>query len=359
SENLLQTLLAKYPNLLAGDQIDSKTPRKWLLITREASLPCEVDGAGRWSVDHLFLDQDGIPTIVEVKRSSDARIRREMVGQMLDYAANAVAYWSISEIRAKYETNCNVDNADPEMMLSDFLDGQFEPDDYWSQVKTNLEAGRIRMLFVADKIPTELQRVIEFLNQQMNPAEVLGIEIKQFANLGIRTLIPRVIGQTASAQDRKSGSPRSSRQWDEESFFAELESRRGSAESTVAKKILDWSVNRGLDIWWGKGKETGSFQPIIVFRDERCETVAVWTYGRVEVQFMHFKKYPPFNDIAMRKELINRLNSVSKVKLTDEAINRRPAFDLSCLVSPEALQSFLDTLEWFVSKVRDADKLSA
>lgn len=38
SEDLLQTLLAKYPNLLAGDQIDSKSPRKWLLITREASL---------------------------------------------------------------------------------------------------------------------------------------------------------------------------------------------------------------------------------------------------------------------------------------------------------------------------------
>ena len=28
------------------------------------------------------------PTLVEVKRSSDTRIRREVVGQMLDYAAN-------------------------------------------------------------------------------------------------------------------------------------------------------------------------------------------------------------------------------------------------------------------------------
>jgi hypothetical protein len=38
------------------------------------------------------LDQDAIPAIVEVKRSTDTRIRREVVGQMLDYAANSVVY---------------------------------------------------------------------------------------------------------------------------------------------------------------------------------------------------------------------------------------------------------------------------
>ena len=88
SEALLQKLLATHPSLLAGNQINSTAPRRWLLIAREAPLPSEQDGANRWSVDHLFLDQDAIPTIVEVKRSSDTRIRREVVGQMLDYAAN-------------------------------------------------------------------------------------------------------------------------------------------------------------------------------------------------------------------------------------------------------------------------------
>jgi hypothetical protein len=40
-----------------------------------------------------FVDQDAVPTFVEVKRSSDTRLRREVVGQMLDYAANASAHW--------------------------------------------------------------------------------------------------------------------------------------------------------------------------------------------------------------------------------------------------------------------------
>ena len=103
SEARLQEMLARYPNLLAGDQIDSNAPRRWLLVAREVSLAAEEGGSGRWSVDHLFLDQDSVPTIVEVKRSTDTRVRREVVGQMLDYAANAVVYWPLEALRARFE----------------------------------------------------------------------------------------------------------------------------------------------------------------------------------------------------------------------------------------------------------------
>ena len=106
SEDLLQRLLATHPSLLAGDQIDRTSPRRWLLIAREASVPGEQGGGGRWSVDHLFLDQDAVPTLVEVKRSSDTRIRREVVGQMLDYAANAVVYWRGSGIPKPPSSSC-------------------------------------------------------------------------------------------------------------------------------------------------------------------------------------------------------------------------------------------------------------
>jgi hypothetical protein len=47
SEALLQRLLAEYPNLLAGDQINAASPRQWLLVTREMAVPGEEDGAGR------------------------------------------------------------------------------------------------------------------------------------------------------------------------------------------------------------------------------------------------------------------------------------------------------------------------
>lgn len=80
TEDMLQNLLAQYPNLMAGNLIDDVNPRKWLLISREYGMPDKEDSYDRWSLDHLFLDQDGIPTLVEVKRSNDTRIRREVVG---------------------------------------------------------------------------------------------------------------------------------------------------------------------------------------------------------------------------------------------------------------------------------------
>ncbi|HJN38727.1 MAG TPA: galactonate dehydratase, partial [Chloroflexota bacterium] len=92
-EDRLQELLARYPDVLAGNQMSRAAPRRWVLVAREVAVPDAAESAGRWSLDHLFLDQDGIPTLVEVKRSVDTRIRREVVGQMLDYAANAAVYW--------------------------------------------------------------------------------------------------------------------------------------------------------------------------------------------------------------------------------------------------------------------------
>jgi len=52
----------------------------------------------------------------------------------------------------------------------------------------------------------------------MDPVEVLAIEVHQYVGKGLKTLVPRVIGQTAEAQARKSGTMGVSPQWDEPSF---------------------------------------------------------------------------------------------------------------------------------------------
>jgi len=203
SEDIFQSLLEDHPSLLAGDQIDPKHPRRWLLVKREMGVRSEEGTANRWSIDHLFLDQDAVPTLVEVKRSSDTRIRREVVGQMLDYAANSVAYWNIADLINAFEKQCTENGNDPEEQLNALLGEEGDAEEYWKKVKTNLQVGRLRMLFVADEIPTELQQIIEFLNVQMDPAEVLGVQINHYVGQEMRTLVPRVIGKTAEAETRK------------------------------------------------------------------------------------------------------------------------------------------------------------
>jgi hypothetical protein len=138
TENDLQKFLANYPDLLPGDQIDPENPRRWILVAREMSVPGNANESGRWSLDHLFLDQDGIPTFVECKRATDTRIRREVVAQMIDYAANGTEYWTVDRLRqAAAETararGQSLDELIDELIGSDGTD----MDAYWSAVDAN------------------------------------------------------------------------------------------------------------------------------------------------------------------------------------------------------------------------------
>src|SRR3989338_9314558 len=98
-ERELQLILEKNPDLLPGEQIDPEDSRRWLLVKREMPVPDPSTGSDRWSIDFFFVDQDATPTFVECKRFTDTRSRREVVGQMLEYAANCHYYWTKEVIR--------------------------------------------------------------------------------------------------------------------------------------------------------------------------------------------------------------------------------------------------------------------
>lgn len=343
SESLLQDLLARYPSILAGDM--ASTPRRWLLISQEVALPSEEDGAGRWSVDHLFVDQDAVPTLVEVKRSSDTRIRREVVGQMLDYAANAVVYWPIERLRATFEAS---DGA--EERLQGFLDPDADADVFWEQVGTNLKAGKVRLVFVADEIPPELRRIVEFLNAQMSPADVLAVEIKQYVGEGLQTLVPRMLGQTAEAQARK-GRRDGRRRWDEQSLLEEIE-RQGPEELDVARQIIEWSRSHLPRFTWGKGATYGSVTPTLDHGGHSYWPFYLGTDGRINIQFQWMSAMPPFDQVAMREEFLRRLNEVPGVQLPSNAIERRPGLPLKLFATPEAMAALLASFEWFLSEAR-------
>jgi len=65
---------------------------------------------------------------------------------------------------------------------------------------------------------------------------------RQFAGEGLKALVPRVFGQGARADKKRPGGRHEERQWDEPTFFRELEARRGRDEAAVAKRILEWAT---------------------------------------------------------------------------------------------------------------------
>jgi len=352
TEDVLQKLLEDYPELLAGDR-DNGEPTRWLLIAREASLASDISGAGRWSVDHLFVDQDGVPTLVEVKRSSDTRIRREVVGQMLDYTANAVVYWRIDRLRATFEAGCEKQGTDAESALAKFLPAGDTPDAFWERIKTNLAAGRLRLVFVGDEIPSELRRIIEFLNEQMATTEVLAIEIKQYVDSdGLRqTLVPRLLGQTEAARQAKGRT--AGRRWDRDSILLELNTNATKAEAQVARRVFEWVDQRGdLRLWFGSGQRDGSFQAGLDDASGYLFPFALYTYGRIEVQFQWMLRRPPFDEFQRRVELQLKLNSIPGVEIPDEGLDKRPSISLSVLTNGSSLTAFLSAMAWAFEQAR-------
>ncbi|QOZ42602.1 hypothetical protein XH89_03275 [Bradyrhizobium sp. CCBAU 53340] len=350
-EDDFQRLLSKFPQLLVGDQVDPQNPRRWILVGRELSISTGEAGASLWSIDHVFLDQDGIPTLVELKRQSDSRIRREVVGQMLDYAASCVTYWSVDTLWSALDRTRKEAGQTVEAALNELLGPEGDADEFWQRVKTNLQAKRIRLLFVADFIPFELRRIVEFLNEQMDAVEVLAIELRQFESDELKVLVPRVYGQTQeTATKRGSIGPR----WDEGRLFDKLEATVGAKEMQIAKQIYEWMRKGGTrNIIFGTGKENGSVYPSFKPGGVTINPVYLSSDGKVYIQFGSLENKPVFGPIEKRRELMRRLNEIENVRLTDADLTKYPNVPLSIIGDdPLGSTKIIAALTWMEEQVQ-------
>jgi hypothetical protein len=360
SENDFQTLLAAFPALLAGDQIDPVNPRRFLLIDREHPIAGEPGGGTRWALDHLFIDRDGVPTLVEVKRSDDTRIRREVVGQMLDYAANAILHWPTEELQERFAARCAKASVNADNALHEHLGTDLDAETFWAKVRANLQAGRIRLLFVADRIPGELRKVIEFLNRQMQPAQVLAVELRQYEGGNIRTFAPIVLGRSQEAidltSDPSSSNPR--RVWDEAQILEALAARSELSLSATAKAIINWikqTANR-LDI--NDAPVLGSFGPEFSIDTQRFQVFRFWTDGSAAINFGQLKLSPAFASASARQTMVNRLNTIAKLGLQSDKIDGYSYFRLTALTADHGA-GFLEVMSWVADELHQKPAVAA
>jgi hypothetical protein len=126
------------------------------------------------------------------------------------------------------------------------------------------------MVFVADELPVELRRVIEFLNDQMSQATVIGIEVRQYVGQsGSRILVPQVVGQTEQARVQKApGSLRPSIDvtWDDyqqrlpASSYQVARELFNRVERYVEQHGLPWSVV--LHRWYVAFQRPGAYNVV-------------------------------------------------------------------------------------------------
>ncbi|MEA3407469.1 MAG: hypothetical protein U9R48_05240 [Chloroflexota bacterium] len=199
-EDALQTLLQNYPRLIPGKQIDpdSDDPPRFVLLRREMPV------AG-WSLDHLYVDQRGILTLVETKLMQNPEARRDVIGQIIEYAANAADAWGSGRARQHAAEFWRDKGRElDEVLLETFDDLDIE--DFWSTVEDNLRLDKMRLIVAADELRPEVRRMIEYLNKEMQNTEVLGLELKCYGkDASSLVLVPRLVGQTQADVDRRRG----------------------------------------------------------------------------------------------------------------------------------------------------------
>jgi hypothetical protein len=273
-----------------------------------------------------------------------------------------VANLRVEEIKSNFETNCAGRGVDPLEILGQLFGEDANPEgldasvaEFWAHVETNLQLGKVRMLFVADWVPPELRRVVEFLNKQMNQAEVLALELSQFEGEGgLKTLVPKLYGQTEEAKQKKSSSAYDRdlmRRWNKDRVYDELNQRFGPELVSVAQKLAHWMetnvANPVTDTWAIGQKFNGTIGCKFQCDDVWLYPISVSSDAKVNLNFQWSNK-GSFAEKCL--EWIRRLNSIDGIQVA-ENLAKRPTVPLALFQDESRLQAFLEVMDWFVSEL--------
>jgi hypothetical protein len=352
-EKDFQSLLADNPGVLAGALDSGESEPRWLLVDRELPiLSDEQENSTRWSLDHLFIDGLGRPTLVEVKRSSDPRARREVVAQMLDYAASFGPDWSAERLRERRQARLRTAAPGADDEMSAFLEATFfESEDHmWGEVATNIEAGRIRLLFVADELSERLVKIIEYLNGQMQMAEVLGVEVVRHTSSveGIEAYQPVVRGQSSARAQKKSSSHRQTK----ESFDRVLTQNHGTAVLDSINQLVAWAKKAGGFV--SIGTDESSPRLFLNFHTSG-DGKLYWPLavnprsGKVALFLQYLKHHPSFEDDDVRLQFVQRMSGATGFAIDENRLGGRPGFPVEKLIDPGVLSRVEDVLRWVIS----------
>lgn len=326
----LQRLLEQNYDLLPGDQIKPDDPCRWLLIRREMPVQDPNSGDNRWSIDFFFVDHRAMPTFVECKRFDDTRSRREVIGQMLEYAANGHHYWTQEVLRSFAESTAQKQNTSlDEAVRSIEPETGESTDEFIDAVISNLQEGQLRLVFFMEEAPMELKSIVDFLNKQMERSEVLIVEAQQYEHDKMKVVIPSLFGYTEEARRIKKTvtvNTDSRRKWDENSFFNDAKNKVEASELKVIRKLYGYFVSRGCTIKWGSGKENGSFSAAIPQLSQKS-ILSVFSNGQLSLNFGWFRG----NDILnqFRENYAQKVRDRLHFTIPDNLIKKYPAFGIN------------------------------
>ena len=188
SEAEIQALVQAHPACLPIAEIDPVFVNPVPICTEL------VTAAG--SIDNLMITSTGLPVLVECKLWRNPEGRREVVGQILDYAKE-LSRWSSSDLqRVVSQRLKRPGNVLLELVRA--VDPTVDEIQFNDALTANLRRGRFLLLIVGDGIREGVEAIAEYLQAHAGLHFSLGlVELPIYMMPdGGRLVVPRVVART-------------------------------------------------------------------------------------------------------------------------------------------------------------------
>ena len=187
-ERSLRDLLFRFPETLPITAIDAAYQGA-IPVCRELSTPAGY-------VDALYVNPAGRLTLAEFKLWRNPQARREVIGQILDYAKE-FASWGYEDLQREVsKTMGRAGNVLFELIRSAFPDA--DEAEFVDHVTRHLRRGEFLLLIVGDGIREDVENIVEFVQRHsglhFNLALVEAAVYRDGA--GRRIVQPRVLART-------------------------------------------------------------------------------------------------------------------------------------------------------------------
>jgi len=350
SEEELQTFLKEHPDLMPLEEIELDAPGL-LCIGWEVGLASGAE-------DILYIDQNGLLTVVETKLRRNPEARREVVGQILEYAAQ-MSTWSSADVERQAQKffaspeapeeyrDCALEKALQRFQESRGVPPDFSYDDFLQQVQTNIDRGRFRLVIAIDEPPEPLLETVEFVNRFSERFEMFLVQLKRFRDLAREQniFVPALFGKVAGTRP-----PRT--RWDEGRFVQHLRAS-GDMETVdytlqIYERFKAWTD----EPYWGSGVTIGSFNLLLLTRDARVNVAQITSRGDLYINFGSLTSKIPEGLI---RALARELRQIKGIALPSDLSNKYPSLPNAVLKDAARREQVLKALLGLVEGIRSAN----
>lgn len=193
-EEWLQSALEETPSILPTAEI-APIFAPLICVAREVRLKTDDNNSGR--IDNLYISKHGHLVIVETKLWNNPEARREVVGQILDYAKE-VKDWDYDKLNSVYRAYHKTTNSVFDALVAAGHQSAESEADFIDTVNQNIRSAQFLLMIVGDGIRSGVEKIAEYMNASPDMQHRLALCELEVYDLGDgrRLIVPQLTIKT-------------------------------------------------------------------------------------------------------------------------------------------------------------------